>query len=218
MFVTQVLLASFAVMFVLPVLQGDSGGLARGSVTSLHENFALTKQGIEAGQWWRLLTCGFLHFGMIHLLFNGWAMWSVGQSLERSLGRWRFVSLFVVSVLGGSAGALLLSPDAITAGASGGLFGFFAAGYMGSRARGISFGASGWGPTLLMNLFITLSIPGISIGGHLGGAIAGAICGAVLLGRPSLIGTKAARDQRDILVLAGVGILSVLISLAVAYS
>jgi membrane associated rhomboid family serine protease len=219
MFVTQVLLASFAAMFVLPVLQGDSSGLMGGSVTWVHENFALTRQGIAAGEWWRLLTCGFLHFGVIHLLFNGWAMWSVGQSLERGLGRWRFIALFVVSVLGGSAGALVLSnPNAITAGASGGLFGFFAAGYMGSRARGISFGASGWGPTLLMNLFITFSIPGISLGGHLGGAVAGGICGAVLLGRPSLISSKASRDQKDIMVLAAVGIVSVLISFVVAYS
>jgi membrane associated rhomboid family serine protease len=216
--VTQALLASFAAVFVLGAVRGGGVGVGLGSgSSSLHEQFALSATDVANGEWWRLITCGFLHFGVIHLLFNGWAMWNVGQNLERGLGRWRFAGLFIVSVLGGSAGALLLSPNALTAGASGGLFGFFAAGFMGSRARGISFGASGWGPTLLMNLFFTLSIPGISIGGHLGGAVAGAACGAVLLGRRSLIGTKAQRDQQDVAVLIGVGALAIVIALFAAY-
>jgi membrane associated rhomboid family serine protease len=215
-FVSQVLLAAFVVLFLLPLLQGEN--IAGDRISSLHQRFALWAPAVADGEWWRLVTSGFLHFGLIHLLFNSWAIWSVGQSLERGLGRWRFVSLFLVSVLGGSAGALLLSgPGTVTAGASGGLFGLFAAGFMGSRARQIPFGASGWGPTLLMNLFITFSIPGISIGGHLGGAVAGAVCGSVLLGRRSLIGTKQSRDQLDAMVLAGVGVASVAIALLAAY-
>jgi membrane associated rhomboid family serine protease len=216
-FVSQALLASFVTLFLVPLLQGDNVSGSR--VTSLHERFALTADGVANGEWWRLLTSGFLHFGLLHLLFNSYAMWNVGQALERGLGRWRFVSLFIVSVLGGSAGALLLSnANAISAGASGGLFGFFAAGFMGSRARNIPFGASGWGPTLLMNLVFTLSIPGISIGGHLGGAVAGAICGSVLLGRRSLIGSKQSRDRLDIIVLVAVGVASVVIAIAAAYA
>jgi membrane associated rhomboid family serine protease len=216
--ITQMLLASFAAVFVLGAVRGGGVGVGLGSgSSSLHEQFALNATDVANGEWWRLITCGFLHFGVIHLLFNGWAMWNVGQNLERGLGRWRFAGLFIVSALGGSAGALLLSPNSLTAGASGGLFGFFAAGFMGSRARGISFGASGWAPTLLMNLFFTLSIPGISIGGHLGGALAGGACGAVLLGRRSLIGTKAQRDQQDIAVLLGVGALAIAIALFAAY-
>jgi hypothetical protein len=97
------------------------------------------------------------------------------------------------------------------------LFGLFAAGFMGSRARNIPFGASGWGPTLLINLFITFSISGISIGGHLGGALAGAACGSVLLGRRSLIGTKQARDRQDITVLVAVGAVAVALALIAAY-
>jgi membrane associated rhomboid family serine protease len=211
--VTQILLGSFVAIFVLGAVKNGSVGVGLGSgSTSLHRSFALFGPSVKAGEWYRLLTAGFLHFGVIHLLFNGWAMWNVGQALERGLGRWRFIALFVVSVLGGSAGALLFTPNALTAGASGGLFGFFAAGFMGSRARGIPFGASGWGPTLLMNLFFTLSIPGISIGGHAGGAVAGAICGSVLMGRRSLIGTKAERDKQDALVLFGVGLLAIVIA------
>ncbi len=215
--VTQILLGSFVAIFVLGAVKSGnlSVGLGSGS-TVLHEKFALFGPSVKEGQWYRLLTCGFLHYGLIHLAFNGYAMWNVGQVLERGLGRWRFLALFIVSVLGGSAGALLLTPNVPTAGASGGLFGFFAAGFMGSRARGIPFGASGWGPTLLVNLFITLSIPGISLGGHAGGAVAGAICGSVLLGRRSLIGTKASRDKQDALVLATVGLVSIVVAILAA--
>jgi membrane associated rhomboid family serine protease len=215
--VTQALLASFAAFFVLGALISGAGSSLGGGVTKLHERFALFGPAVANGEWWRLITSGFLHYGPIHLLFNGWSMWNVGQSLERGLGRWRFAGLFVVSVLGGSAGALLLSPNALSAGASGGLFGFFAAGFMGSRARGIPFGASGWGPTLLMNLFITFSIPNISIGGHLGGGIAGGVCGAVLMGRRSLVGTKSQRDQQDAGVLLAVGAAAIAIALFAAY-
>lgn len=210
--VTQVLLASFLAVFVLSGPKGMSGG-----ISDLHRRFALNALDVRNGEWWRLVTCGFLHFGLIHLLFNGWAMWNVGQALERGLGRWRFVGLFLVSVLGGSAGALLLTPNAFTAGASGGLFGLFAAGFVGSRARNIPFAASGWGPTLLFNLFFTLSIPGISIGGHLGGATAGALAGAVLMGRRSLIGTKTERDRQDAAVLVAVGVLAIVVALFAAY-
>jgi membrane associated rhomboid family serine protease len=188
-----------------------------GGITSVHKKFGVDGPDVANGEWWRLLTAGFLHYGLIHLGMNSWAMWNVGQALERSLGRWRFLSLFVVSVLGGSAGSILLDGNALAAGASGGLFGFFAAGFMGSRAKGVPFGASGWGPTLLLNMVFTLTIPGISIGGHAGGAVAGAICGYVLMGRRSLIGTKASRDQQDILVLVGVGLLAVVIALLAAY-
>jgi membrane associated rhomboid family serine protease len=215
--VTQALLASFAAFFVIGALISGAGSSLGGGVTKLHERFALFGPAVANGEWWRLITSGFLHYGPIHLLFNGWSMWNVGQSLERGLGRWRFAGLFVVSVLGGSAGALLLSPNALSAGASGGLFGFFAAGFMGSRARGIPFGASGWGPTLLMNLFITFSIPNISIGGHLGGGIAGGVCGAVLMGRRSLVGTKSQRDQQDAGVLLAVGAAAIAIALFAAY-
>lgn len=210
--VTQVLLASFLAVFVLSGPKGMSG-----DISDLHRRFALNALDVRNGEWWRLVTCGFLHFGLIHLLFNGWAMWNVGQALERGLGRWRFVGLFLVSVLGGSAGALLLTPNAFTAGASGGLFGLFAAGFVGSRARNIPFAASGWGPTLLFNLFFTLSIPGISIGGHLGGATAGALAGAVLMGRRSLIGTKTERDRQDAAVLVAVGVLAIVVALFAAY-
>jgi membrane associated rhomboid family serine protease len=217
--VTQVLLASFVAIYVFGALKTGSIGVGLGSgSSSLHEAFAVDGPDVANGEWWRLITGGFLHFGIIHLASNSWAMWNVGQALERDLGRWRFICLFVVAVLGGSAGAILFAPLSLTAGASGGLFGFFAAGFVGSRARGIPFGASVYGPTLLMNIFITYQFRRyISVGGHLGGAIAGAICGYVLMGRRSLIGTKASRDKQDIAVLVGVGLLAVVIALLAAY-
>ena len=99
------------------------------------------------------------------------------------VGRWRFGALFLVSVLGGSAGALLLSPDVPTIGASGGAVGLMAAAVVGMHVRGVPLRANGWLPPMLINLLFTVSIPGISIGGHLGGVVAGGIVGYVVIGR-----------------------------------
>jgi membrane associated rhomboid family serine protease len=219
---TQLLIGLFVSVFVLGVIQHRGVGVGLGNTVSSLDYLSLTRTSIADGQWWRLFTNGFLHFGLIHVGFSCFALWNIGRGLELTLGRWRFVSLFCVGVLGGSAGALLSSGVNVqTAGAPSGLFGLFAAGYMGSRARRVSFSESGWGPALLMNLalnvFLSLSVGHIMFGGLFGGIAAGAACGYVLLGRRSLIGTKASRDKQDIAVLVGVGLLAVVIALLAAY-
>ena len=92
-----------------------------------------------------------------------------------------------MSLLGGSFGALLLSPDAVTVGASGAVFGMMGAAIIAMRARGIDPMQSGLGMTLVLNLGITFLIPGISIGGHIGGLVAGGIVGYLMfeVGRPA---------------------------------
>jgi membrane associated rhomboid family serine protease len=129
-----------------------------------------------AGQYWRLVTAGFLHGGIVHLLFNMYVLWWLGNLLEPSLGTPRFVALYFASLLAGSFGALLLSPDRPTVGASGAVFGLMAAAFVMQRARGIDPMQSGIGPVILLNLAISF-LPGlnISIGGHLGGLVGGAI-------------------------------------------
>jgi membrane associated rhomboid family serine protease len=138
---------------------------------------ALFGPAVEAGEWWRVVTAGFLHAGLIHLAFNMFFVYFLGQLLEPALGKLRFAAVYGVSLLGGSLGALLLSPDARTVGASGAAFGLLGAGIVAMRARGIDPMQSGLGTTLLLNLAITFLIPGISIGGHIGGLVAGAAAG-----------------------------------------
>jgi membrane associated rhomboid family serine protease len=134
-----------------------------------------------AGQWYRVVTSGFLHFGILHIAFNMYLLYMLGQMLEPAIGRVRFALVYIASLLGGSAGAMLLEPDGLHGGASGAVFGLMAAAFVGYMLRGVNPLTTGIGTTLLLNVVITFSIPGISKGGHIGGAVAGALCGLVVL-------------------------------------
>jgi membrane associated rhomboid family serine protease len=142
----------------------------------LDDKFALLGIAVADGEWWRLITSGFMHGGLLHLGFNMYILWFLGNLLEPSLGPWRFGALYFASLLSGSFGALLMtSPTTYTVGASGAVFGLMGAAFVLSRARGIDPMQSGIGPMILLNLGITFVIPGISIGGHLGGLVGGSI-------------------------------------------
>jgi membrane associated rhomboid family serine protease len=135
----------------------------------------------DPGQWYRIVTAGFLHFGILHLAFNMYLLYMLGQMLEPAIGRIRFGLVYIASLLGGSAGAMLLQPDGLHGGASGAVFGLMAAAFIGYWQRGVNPLTTGIGTTLLLNVVLTFSIPGISKGGHIGGAVAGALCGLVVL-------------------------------------
>ncbi|MGH9132530.1 MAG: rhomboid family intramembrane serine protease [Ilumatobacteraceae bacterium] len=150
--------------------RGISGRLADGSIYSA-----------DPGQWYRILTSGFLHFGIIHLAFNMYLLYLLGQMLEPAIGRVKFGLVYLASLLGGSAGAMLMQPDGLHGGASGAVFGLMAAAFVGYMLRGVNPLTTGIGTTLLLNTVITFSIPGISKGGHIGGAVVGALCGLVVL-------------------------------------
>jgi membrane associated rhomboid family serine protease len=128
--------------------------------------------GVAHGEWWRLITAAFLHYGPLHIGFNMYALYWAGSVLEQMIGRWRFLLLYMVSGLAGSAGALLLSPNSATAGASGAIFGVLGGLLILERRGHISSGGQVLG-MIILNLVITFAIPGISIGGHLGGLAAG---------------------------------------------
>jgi membrane associated rhomboid family serine protease len=132
-------------------------------------------------EYYRLISSGFLHFGLFHVGMNMLLLFQVGQLLEPALGRVRFSLLYFASLLGGSLGALMLQPNGLTGGASGAVFGLMAAAAIGMHRRGINVFRTGIGTILVLNLVITFTIPGISVGGHLGGIAAGAICGFVIL-------------------------------------
>jgi membrane associated rhomboid family serine protease len=129
--------------------------------------------GVAHGDWWRLITAAFLHYGPFHLLLNMLALYWFGSLLERRIGSGRFLLLYLVSGLAGSAGALLLDPTTPTVGASGAIFGILGAGLVLEQQRDYVFGGSALG-IIVLNLVFTFSISNISIGGHIGGLIGGA--------------------------------------------
>ena len=131
--------------------------------------------GVAEGEVYRVLTAGFLHSGIIHLGLNMFALYILGRLLEPAIGTRRFVGIYLVSVLAGSCGALILSPDQLTVGASGGIFGLMAAAFLIARNRGLDELASQIGLFVVLNLVFTFSVPNISIGGHLGGLVGGGV-------------------------------------------
>lgn len=184
---TQVLIAVNVAVFVLAGVV-DGGRAVQGSVGSVHIDFALIAQafyrgeliGVAEGQWYRMVTSGFLHFGLIHLLFNMYALWILGGAVEHLAGRGRLAAGYAVSVLAGSLGALILSPDNLTAGASGGVFGLMGFILVAQRLQGLPFRESPLIGVLVLNLFITFGVSNISVGGHIGGLIGGAAAGFAL--------------------------------------
>ena len=194
-------------------------GSGAGGGGRVFEEGALFGPLVADGELWRLVTGGFLHDnrfprGLLHIGFNMYLLHYLGQILEPSLGRVRFAGLYLVSLLCGSFGALLLAPDAVTVGASGAVFGLMAAAFLQERARGFDPMASGIGPLILINLALGFFIPNVSIGGHLGGLAGGAAAAWVLLRlgvhRPSLLPPLTA--------CAGLAAVAVAGSLAVAGS
>jgi len=137
---------------------------------------------IADGEWYRMVTGAFLHASIIHIAFNMYLFWLLGGALERYAGTARLLAVYAAAVLWGSVGALLLSPDAYTIGASGGVFGLMAALYLLERQRGVALLGGSVGLLLVVNLVIGFMVPGISIGGHVGGIVGGAAAGFILSG------------------------------------
>ena len=169
------------VLFFLWVTLGSTVLTNGGAINERELNMALSQYFIDNGEWYRLVSSGFLHYGIIHVGMNMFLLWQLGQLLEPALDRGRFALLYFAAMLGGSVGALALSPNALTGGASGAVFGLMAAAAVGLQQRGVNPMKTGIGGTLVLNLLITFTIPGISIGGHVGGALMGAAAGYAML-------------------------------------
>ena len=174
--------------------------------TLSQENLALNAVFLHEGEWWRLVTAGFLHFGLFHIAMNMAILYQLGETFERSLGPWRYIALYAACLLGGSAGSVLLDPVfAKAGGASGAVFGLAGAAVVALRQRGVSFNNTQWGPLLLINLVITFVVPGISKGGHLGGLAIGLTAGVIIL-HPRRRGRSL---PQDLLILLALGALAV---------
>ena len=187
------------------------GGELNGTGNRIYVEGVLYGPVVAAGDWWRLFTSMFLHYGPIHLALNMLALWWFGAAIEQALGRGRYLLLYLVSGLAGSAGALILSPESLTVGASGAIFGILGAAFVLERQRIYVLGG-GAVSIIALNLVFTLFIPGISIGGHLGGLAGGALGvlalsrfgrGHAVYGRPGLLGVAG---------LVAIGIASVLVA------
>ncbi len=179
---TSSLIGLNVLVFLYTTISDASSLGGRGGITQAQFDLGLNKWLLHVNhEWYRLATAGFLHFGVIHIAFNMLLLYQLGQLLERSLGPVRFGLLYAAGLFGGSLGVLLLDSNGITGGASGAVFGLMAAAAVGLHRQGVNVFSTGIGTTLLLNLFLTFAIPGISVGGHLGGAAAGAICGFLML-------------------------------------
>jgi membrane associated rhomboid family serine protease len=176
---TYILIGVCVVAFTGGIAGGGSTTGGVGDSTLLRDG-ALSQSAIADGDYWRLVTAGFLHAGFFHLLFNMFSLWILGTLLEPAVGHLRFGLIFFVSLLAGSLGALIVNPDSLTVGASGGIFGLMGAAFVVMRNRGLNPMESGLGLWIVLNLVITFTVPNISIGGHIGGLIGGALAALVL--------------------------------------
>ena len=175
--VTKALIALNVAVYLAELGQG---GDVNGFGSSIFNDGYLRAHEVASGDWWRLITAAFLHYGPFHLGLNMLALWWFGAPLEEALGRGRYLLLYLVSGLAGSAGALILSPNVATVGASGAIFGILGAALVLERQGTPVFG--GALTLIVINLAFTFAVPNISIGGHLGG-LAGGILGTFALSR-----------------------------------
>jgi membrane associated rhomboid family serine protease len=172
--------------------------------------------GVAEGQYWRLITGGFLHDpdNILHIAFNMYILYWLGTMLEPVLGHVRFTALYFASLLAGSFGALVAGPEKLTVGASGAVFGLMSAAFVFQRARGIDPWRSGLGPVILLNLALPFVFPGlnISIGGHVGGLVGGAIAALAI----ERLGALRRGDLLPILACVAVGAVAVVGAIVVS--
>ena len=175
-FVTQLFIAINVGVYLLELVMG---GQVNGTGNTIYENGVLFGPVVADGEWWRLITAAFLHYGPLHLGMNMLVLWILGQGVEEYFGHARYALLYLVAGLAGSAGALIWSPSALTVGASGAIWGIMGAALVLERRHIYVFGGQAMG-LLVLNLVITFLIPGVSIGGHIGGLAGGALAALAL--------------------------------------
>lgn len=176
--VTKALIIACIVVFVFEQLQSDV--LTRFSLVGL-ANTSTGLIGVAMGEWWRLLTVGFLHAGFLHIAFNMYALWLLGPNLEQIFGHKRFAALYLIALLGGSTASYWFNaPNTPAVGASGAIFGLFGATVV--IARRLGRDASGIYGIIGLNLILGFIIPQVDWHAHLGGLIAGAAA-AFVMGR-----------------------------------
>jgi membrane associated rhomboid family serine protease len=201
--VTWAIVVANVIVFVLDgALSAGSGFSFTGGAGPLTEAGAVYGPAVAAGEWWRIGTAAFLHLGLLHILFNMYALWLFGPIMEQMYGHVEFAVIYLLCALGGNVLTVLAAPDVPAVGASGAIFGLFGLAFIVSRRRHLLLGPearamlSRVGTLLVLNLFITFTVPFISWTGHVGGLLVGAAIGLVLapVNVPTLGGMWRAPD------------------------
>jgi membrane associated rhomboid family serine protease len=208
---TYVLIAVNVIMYLIEIASGSGGlGTSGGQVAV---DFGLFGPFVAEGEWYRLITSGFLHASLFHIGFNMLLLFFLGRLLEPALGTPRFLALYFASLLAGSLGALILEPNSLTIGASGAIFGLAGATFIIARGRGMDALAGEIGFLIVFNLIFSFVSPRISIGGHVGGLIGGVICALIIVaGEKGMLGRN--RLPLEIAAMVAVAAIAVAGSLA----
>jgi membrane associated rhomboid family serine protease len=176
-FVTQVLIGINVVAFVITVSSGANFLNGHGSST-VYNRFALVPAEVAHGQWYRLITAAFLHYGIWHIFVNMYALLIVGPQLEAALGRIRYVVLYALAGIGGGVLSVALGPvNEQAAGASGAIFGLFGALYIVARHQKLQ--TNMLVGMIAINLVFSFTFSNIDWRGHVGGLVVGAAVAAV---------------------------------------
>ncbi len=154
----------------------------QGAVTNFGMLFG---PAVQHGQWWRLISSGFMHGGLLHIAFNMYLLYVLGPQLERLFGSLRFLLIYFGAMLGGSLLIMIFDWDQSTLGASGAALGLAGAMGVALHERGVSPRQSPIMGLVVLNLALPLLVPGISFWGHFGGIFFGAFMGYALIWVPN---------------------------------
>jgi membrane associated rhomboid family serine protease len=173
---TQAIIAINVIAYLAELFTGSGFGTVGGTV---YQHGALFGPLVAAGDWWRVVTSGFLHASFFHILLNMVFIWFIGRSLEPAIGTSRFLVAYGASLLFGSFGVLLLEPNSVAVGASGAAFGLLGTLIVEARSRGIDLWATGLIQIALINFAFTFLGANIAVGAHLGGFVGGILVGVI---------------------------------------
>ncbi|WP_431972442.1 rhomboid family intramembrane serine protease [Nocardia sp. bgisy134] len=205
-------------VLVYGITAAQAGSLADNYRSELFLRWAMIPKLVADGDWFRVIGSGFLHWGPLHLALNMFALYIVGIQLEPFLGRARMLAIYLVALIGGSAGGMLLEPvNTVGAGASGAVYGMFGA--VAVLLIRLRVNATQILVIIAINVLLSLSLPGVSLWVHLGGLVAGTLATMGVLFLPQWVHAKSRETARTIgwVAIAGVGAVSVaLIGLAAA--
>ncbi|HEY2042574.1 MAG TPA: rhomboid family intramembrane serine protease [Jatrophihabitans sp.] len=202
-------LIAINVLVYLATGLSPGGTLANNQGSNLFNAWVLSPYDVGHNhEYLRLITSAFVHIGPIHLIFNMFALYMMGPGLERLLGWWRFLAIYLIAGFGGSV-AVLIFDSRGSAGASGAIFGLFAAALLLSRVVG--FDTRPILITVVLNFVITFSVPFISKWGHIGGFVCGGLATLAVLGWTFSRGTL--RD-RNVQIAGLAGLLVLLVAVA----
>lgn len=185
-YITWTLLALNVVVYLAAVIdsrQHDVNNLVGSKLFQRWELVPYQVASNPGGQWPRLVGSAFLHLNLTHLALNMLALAFVGPFVERELGWWRYLSVYLLAALGGST-LVYVGPDHLNAvaGASGAIYGLFAASLV--LARRLQLDMRALLITIVVNFIFTFSVAGISIEGHIGGFLAGGLAALAIVGVP----------------------------------